>query len=117
MEQNNREAVQTTASETTTASEIAVASEKAVPNEAKLTAWLRSIWNNHRSLVIAILLGLVLSLAHLAASKQSPAFSYPILDAFDYVRDAQVTLGRAPAAEPYYHSPLYVWLLAATFKL
>src|ERR1044072_2197464 len=88
-----------------------------VEPRVKPSALLRSLWNNHRFLVVTVGLYLVISFIHLAAIKQSPMFNLPIIDSSDYVRDAQVTLGQLPAFNPYYHSPFYGWFLAAIFKL
>ena len=75
------------------------------------------LWSEHRFIILVTLLCLAVSLAHLLCMRESPTAKAPILDAFDYIRDAEATLSPAPASEPYYHSPAYVWFVAGILAL
>ncbi len=78
---------------------------------------IHGILNRHRFIILAISLSFAISLLHLWLIRGNPTFNTPVIDSSDYVRDARALLGRAPASEPYFHSPLYIWFMASVFKL
>jgi len=67
--------------------------------------------------LIAALLSISICLLHLWFIRKHPTFDAPIIDSLDYVRDALAVVDGSPESEPYYHSPLYIWMLAAIFKI
>lgn len=59
-------------------------------------------------LFVAIGAWVLLALTHLFFIRNMPNFSVPVIDSLDYVRDAT---NPDAARLPYYHSPLYLWLV------
>lgn len=64
-----------------------------------------------------LLLTVAIHLVHLLFFRRNPSFDHPIIDAQEYLKTAIQTLNTIRAGfvpgEPYYHSPLYPWVLAA----
>src|SRR5262245_2129529 len=70
-----------------------------------------------RVLVCAIVLAVVLPVAHAWFLRGSPAYDTPIIDSAEYVDTAKELLSGAPSPAAYFHSPLYSWLLALVFQV
>src|SRR5262245_37919138 len=95
----------------------AIQTAEEVTKKQAISDILLTFFRQRRFILIIILLSSAVSLAHLFFIRNHPTFHFPIMDSFDYLRDARITLGEEASQLPYYHSPLYGWFLAAVLLI
>ena len=95
----------------------AIQTAEEVTKKQAISDTLQNFFRQRRFILITILFSTAASLPLLFFNRNHPNFHFPIMDSFDYLRDARITLGEEAAQLPYYHSPLYGWFLAAVLLI
>src|SRR5262245_6178513 len=78
---------------------------------------LRSVWKDRKFVTALIVVGVILHVLHIWFIRHTPDFNVPVLDSLDYVNGAEALLSGQKSAHGFFHSPLYLFLVAVVFKL
>src|SRR5215813_13591398 len=78
---------------------------------------LRSVWEDRKFVTAVVVVGVILHVLHVWFIRHTPDFNVPIIDSLDYVNGAEALLSGQKSAYGFFHSPLYLFLVAVIFKL